>query len=205
LERKAGTLPLLVFTASFMIAGGMQVILSRPADTRAVYVIGISTLLALSITVYPKSFQDLPTTVRSFANSSLVLCLTAALGLTLLFRIGTRRFGQIEWNDSEESVSSAVDFLRCKAKDWKIGAGLIEIGADHVREVIAYVVEHHLRHRSGTLRAIFNGRIYSLILFTKALGQRISLLLALPRSRRRATSRMRKQPPMSACATSSVA
>jgi NCS2 family nucleobase:cation symporter-2 len=72
---------LLVFTASFMISGGMQVILSRPADTRSVYVIGISTLLALSINVYPKYFQDLPTAVRSFADSSLILCLTAALGL----------------------------------------------------------------------------------------------------------------------------
>jgi len=149
---------LLVFTASFMISGGMQVILSRPTDTRAVYVIGISTLLALSINVYPNYFQDLPSAVRSFANSPLVLCLTAALGLTLLLRIGTRQFGQVEWNDSKESISSALDFLRRKAKEWKIGASLVEICADHVREVINYVVDHHLRHREGILRATFNGQ-----------------------------------------------
>lgn len=36
---------LLVFTASFMISGGMQVMRSRPVDTRAVFVIGVSTAL----------------------------------------------------------------------------------------------------------------------------------------------------------------
>jgi xanthine permease XanP len=149
---------LLVFTSSFMIAGGMQVILSRPADTRAVYVIGISTLLALSINVYPKYFQNLPPAVRSFANSPLVLCLIAALGLTLLFRIGTRQFGRVEWNDSEESINSAINFLRAKAKDWKIGASLVETSADHIREVIAYIVTHHLHHHDGTLRASSNGQ-----------------------------------------------
>jgi xanthine permease XanP len=149
---------LLVFTSSFMISGGMQVILSRPADTRAIYVIGISTLLALSINVYPKYFQNLPTEVRSFANSPLVLCLTAALGLSLLFRIGTRQFGQVEWNDSEESITSAINFLRTKAKDWKIGASLVETSVDHVREVIDYIAAHHLHHHDGTLRASSNGQ-----------------------------------------------
>jgi xanthine permease XanP len=149
---------LLVFTSSFMISGGMQVILSRPVDTRAVYVIGISTLLALSINVYPKYFQDLPPAVQSFANSPLVLCLIAAFGLSLLFRIGTRQFGQVDWNDSEESISSAINFLRAKANDWKIGASLVETSADHAREVIAYVVTHHLRHHEGTLHASSNGR-----------------------------------------------
>jgi xanthine permease XanP len=149
---------LLVFTSSFMISGGMQVILSRPVDTRAVYVIGISTLLALSINVYPKYFQNLPPAVQSFANSPLVLCLTAALGLTLLFRIGTRQFGQVQWNDSEESINSAINFLRAKAKDWKIATSLVETSADHVREVIAYIVAHHLYHHDGALRASFNGQ-----------------------------------------------
>jgi hypothetical protein len=134
------------------------VILSRPADTRAIYVIGISTLLALSINVYPKYFQNLPTEVRSFANSPLVLCLTAALGLSLLFRIGTRQFGQVEWNDSEESITSAINFLRAKAKDWKIGASLVETSVEHVREVIDYIATHHLHHHDGTLRASSNGQ-----------------------------------------------
>lgn len=48
---------LLVFTASFMISGGMQVMLSRPVDTRAVFVIGVSTRLRL-----PSRMRKLPRT-----------------------------------------------------------------------------------------------------------------------------------------------
>jgi xanthine permease XanP len=105
---------LLVFTASFMISGGMQVMLSRPIDTRAVYVIGISTLLALSENVYPGYFGDLPPAVRSLTASPLAFCLTAAVALTLLFRLGARQSGEIAWNDSEGSIASAVAFLRDK-------------------------------------------------------------------------------------------
>ena len=92
---------LLVFTASFMISGGMQVMLSRPVDTRAVYVIGVSTLLALSENVFPGYFRELPAVVRSFTGSPLALCLSAAIGFTLLFRIGSRQTAEISWNDSE--------------------------------------------------------------------------------------------------------
>lgn len=50
---------MLVFTASFMIAGGMEIMLSRAVDTRAIYVMGISTLLALSENVFPGYFTHL--------------------------------------------------------------------------------------------------------------------------------------------------
>ncbi len=75
---------LLVFTASFMISGGMQLILLRPADTRAVYVIGVTTLLALSENVYPSYFRELPSAVRSFTASPLALGLTCAIALNAL-------------------------------------------------------------------------------------------------------------------------
>src|SRR5689334_24046650 len=68
-EEVAGSV--LVFTASFMISGGMQIMLSRPIDTRAVYVIGVPTLLALSESVFPVYFQDLPAVLRSFTGSRL--------------------------------------------------------------------------------------------------------------------------------------
>jgi xanthine/uracil permease len=44
---------LIVFTASFMIAGGIQIILSRSIDTRATYVVGVSLLLGLAREIFP--------------------------------------------------------------------------------------------------------------------------------------------------------
>jgi xanthine permease XanP len=148
---------LLVFTASFMISGGMQVMLSRPVDTRAVFVIGVSTLLALSENVFPGYYHGLPAAVRSFTGSPLALCLTAAIALTLLFRLGARQTGEIVWNQAEESIASAVAFVRSKAQGWKIAADLVETSAGHSREVITYILENHLRHPEGALRITYNG------------------------------------------------
>ena len=148
---------LLVFTASFMIAGGMQVMLSRPVDTRAVYVIGVSTLLALSENVFPGYFRDLPTAVRGFTASPLALCLTAAIALTVLFRLGTRQASEVEWDDSEGSIGAAVAFLRGKAQAWKVAPDLVETSAAHAREVITYLLQNHSRRPEGALRAVYNG------------------------------------------------
>jgi len=148
---------LLVFTASFMIAGGMQVMLSRPIDTRAIYVMGISTLLALSENVYPGYFRELPPAVGSLTANPLALCLSAAIALTLLFRFGTQQAGEVAWNDAEGSVGVAVAFLRGKAQGWKIPADLIETSGVHARDVITYILQNHSRHPDGSLRAFYNG------------------------------------------------
>lgn len=148
---------LLVFTASFMISGGMQVMLSRPVDTRAVYVIGVSTLLALSENVFPGYFRELPAVVRSFTGSPLALCLSAAIGFTLLFRIGSRQTAEISWNDSEGSMASAVAFLRGKAQGWKVAADLVETSTAHAREVIGYILEKRSHHPEGALRTSYDG------------------------------------------------
>jgi len=37
----------MVFTSSFMIAGGIQIITSRNVDSRTTYVVGVSLLLGL--------------------------------------------------------------------------------------------------------------------------------------------------------------
>ena len=81
---------IMVFTATFLIMSGMQLMLSGPIDPRAIYVIGISSLLALSENVFPDYFRRLPSVVHSLTGSPLAIGLTAALGLTLLFRLGTR-------------------------------------------------------------------------------------------------------------------
>lgn len=60
---------LLVFTASFMISGGMQVMLSRPVDTRAVYVIGVPPCWRLVRTSSLNTFASCP---RRFAASPAV-------------------------------------------------------------------------------------------------------------------------------------
>jgi len=148
---------LLVFTACFMISGGMQIMLSRAVDTRAVYVIGVSTLLGLSESVFPAYFTDLPRPVRSLTSSPLALALGTGILLSLLFRLGTRQIVSIAWDDSEPAIAAAIAALREKMQGWKVNGALIDTGTEHAREVIDYVVKHRSHHSAGMLRGLYNG------------------------------------------------
>lgn len=148
---------LLVFTASFMIAGGMQIMLSRPAGTRGVYVIGVSTLLALSENVFPDYFKSLSPFARSMTSSPLALGLTAAILLTLLFRFGVRQRAQTRWSSAEGSIAAAASLVRRQAQQWKVRPELVETAAAHTGAVLAFVIEHYAHHPAGTLRAGYNG------------------------------------------------
>ena len=148
---------LLTFTAAFMISGGMEIMLSRKIDTRAVYVIGVSTLLAMSEKVFPAYFRALPKPIQTFTSSPLALGLTFAIGLTLIFRLGTLQSREIKWTDSTASINSINAFLQDRAKAWRIPEAIIEACGDHATRIIQYVLGAHFSGREGTLRASYNG------------------------------------------------
>jgi hypothetical protein len=148
---------LLVFTASFMIAGGMSLMLSRPADTRATYVISISTLLALSENLFPGYFSHLSPTLRTLAASPLSLALTAAILLTLLFRLGASQRAEIRWGEGASTTMAVADFLRQRARSWKVPAETIETAAGHLDALVAYLTEQVAARPEGTLRLSCDG------------------------------------------------
>jgi NCS2 family nucleobase:cation symporter-2 len=81
----------LLFTASFMIAGGLEVIASRKIDTRSVIIIGVSLLLGISQQVFPTFYSQLHPIVKIFTNSLLSVVTLSAFLLNLIFRIGSRQ------------------------------------------------------------------------------------------------------------------
>ncbi|MBV9548005.1 MAG: hypothetical protein JOY61_26825, partial [Chloroflexi bacterium] len=148
---------LLVFTASFMIAGGMEIMLSRPTDSRAVYVIGVSTLLALSQNLFPAYFRGLPPVLQSVTNSPLALGLTAAIILTLLFRLGTRQYARTTWRPADGSIAAAVATQRATTRLWKVPENVADLSAEHAREVMEYIAEHHSHDPGGVLELTYTG------------------------------------------------
>jgi NCS2 family nucleobase:cation symporter-2 len=148
---------LLVFTASFMITGGMQIMLSRPAGTRGVYVIGVSTLLALSENVFPNYFRDLSPIARSLASSPLALGLTAAIVLTLVFRFGARQRAETQWRAAEDAVAAATGLLQDKAREWKVADDIAAVAISQAQSVFDFILREPEPPPDGSLRASFNG------------------------------------------------
>jgi NCS2 family nucleobase:cation symporter-2 len=146
---------IMVFTATFLIMSGMQLMLSGPIDPRAIYVIGISTLLALSENVFPDYFRRLPSVVHSLTGSPLAICLTAALCLTLLFRLGTRQRNSLSWSDSDSALTNVVPFLRKTAKAWNVAPEITERSASDMGEIIDFLGRNQLQ--SGRANISYNG------------------------------------------------
>ncbi|GAN77610.1 solute carrier family 23 protein [Acidisphaera rubrifaciens] len=147
--------PLLVFTSSFMISGGMQIMLARPLDPRGVYVISISTLLALSESVFPAYYRALRPMARSLTENPLAFGLGTAVLLTLLFRLGTRHKAETPWDGSEPSTRRAVGFLETTGKAWKVPAETLSQAAAQMARMMA--MQPPGMPADGRLRLSFDG------------------------------------------------
>ena len=134
----------LVFTASFMIAGGIQVMVSRNIDTRVTYVIGISLLLGLSTEVYRSYFESLPSVMHPLTGSMLSLTLIVALVLNLLFRIGIRRTEVFSFEGQDRSPQKLAAFLRERGRAWNVSAEVIERATSTAAQVIDHIETAHL-------------------------------------------------------------
>jgi hypothetical protein len=148
---------ILVFTSSFMIASGMETILARPMHVRATYVVGISTLLALSRTVFPDYFQKLPPFLESLTGSALTVGLSAAILLHLLFLLGTRETAEAKWSTEESATPAALEFLRRQLSVWKIDAETAQHCLEDAGQILAHVRGMDSISRNGRFIAMFNG------------------------------------------------
>src|SRR5690242_593370 len=147
---------IMVFTGCFLIAGGMQLILTRPADTRAIYIIGIATMLALSENVYPEYFRHLPTFVHSLMGSPLAIGLTTALILTLLFRLGTQQRDTLAWNDTA-TLADVVPFLTKSVEAWKVAGDTAARCKHDMAAIVEFLRQHKLD--TGRLSVAYNGLV----------------------------------------------
>ncbi|WIM13885.1 solute carrier family 23 protein [Enhydrobacter sp.] len=148
---------ILVFSASLMIASGMGTMLSRPVQTRATYVIGIATLLALGRNIFPHYFAELSPFMESLTRNSLAVGLGAAILLHLVFLIGTRQTGSTRWSVADESMTAALDFLDRQVRTWKVDADVATRAIKHVGQVFDHLRTSERGARDGLLAVMFNG------------------------------------------------
>lgn len=169
----------LFFNGSFMFVGGIQVALSRPLTLRSTFLIGLTTLSAVGVLLYPEFFHRLPNWTHSITQSAISMATSMAVLLNLLFLVGRWRYDdtQIEIHDREVSRPQLEQFVASEGKAWKLPAAdterisavvgdlLDQIAADGLTEDAIsvragwdeYDVTISIRYR-GTLPHIANAR-----------------------------------------------
>jgi xanthine permease XanP len=147
---------LMVFTASFMVTGGIQIILSRSIDSRATYVVGVSLLLGLSREVFPAYFKLGAPLLHQFTDSMMSIGVLSAFLLNLVFRIGATRSAAFEFENSETPTAGLEQLLRARGRAWLVSSDIVDRAIGSTEQVIQHLVDADLIVGSPSLRVTYN-------------------------------------------------
>jgi NCS2 family nucleobase:cation symporter-2 len=116
----------LVFSSTFIIINGLEIMTSRLLDARKTLVIGLALVFGLAVEVFPGLLEILPPAARVALGTSLVLGTLVGLGLTFLFRIGLRRTATMAVPPGAVDTKSLEDFLEGHGAAWGARRDVIE-------------------------------------------------------------------------------
>jgi len=108
----------MLFTAVFIMIGGVQIISTRVLDGRRTLVIGLGILSFVGVSVYPQAFTGVPAWAQPLVTSPLVLATLVTLTLNLVFRIGIRRSVSTTINPDSPNVRELTSFIEHNAGIW---------------------------------------------------------------------------------------
>jgi len=102
---------ILVYSACFIVLGGMQLLTSRMLDSRRIFAVGISLIFGLSVDMAPELYRHAPEVFRPLFSSSTALATILVVSLSLLFRLGIARRVSFEVvpGDAVEKINSMME------------------------------------------------------------------------------------------------
>jgi NCS2 family nucleobase:cation symporter-2 len=145
---------LLVFTASIMLASGLQLMLVRPLDSRHTFVIGLGLLFPLTRLVSLDYFDQLPGWLKIITNSGLAVGLISAILLLLVFRLGARHRQTIDWIRMDAAAADLRLTLNKHAGEWKLTSHLIDRAVSNAKRAIDLMKEGGLVQEPTRISAL---------------------------------------------------
>jgi len=131
-----------VFTASFIVVNGLQVITSRLLDARRTFIVGIALTASLGHEIYPALYQKAPMVLQPFVSSGLVVGLMTALVLNAIFRIGVKSKAAITVMPETNAHDAIRGFLEQQGAKWGARRDVIERAIFGTAQSIESIVEH---------------------------------------------------------------
>jgi NCS2 family nucleobase:cation symporter-2 len=111
-------LPALLFTVTFIIVNGLQILTSRLLDVRRTLVIGFALVSGVAIEAFPGTAAAAPAPLAPVLGSSLVFSTIVALALNLVFRIGVRKKASLSLEGGAVDHQKIEDFFAVQAAAW---------------------------------------------------------------------------------------
>jgi len=132
----------LLFTAVFIMIGGVQIISSRVLDPRRILVVGMGMMSFFIVSVFPTAFTRAPLWAQPLVTSPLVLATLVALSLNLVFRIGIRRTVRLVIDPAAANLKAIGDFIERNAGIWGARRDVTLRVQFGIQQFIEAVIEH---------------------------------------------------------------
>ncbi len=149
-------LPALLFTITFILINGLQVLTSRLFDVRRTLVIGLALISGVSIEAFPGIAVAAPASVAPIIGSSLVTATVIALVLNLVFRIGVRKTARLTLEHGEVDQQKIQEFFEAQTATWGARPDVAKRATFGVLQLIDVVVEEFWSGGPVTIEASFD-------------------------------------------------
>lgn len=132
----------MLFTAVFIMIGGVQIISTRVLDPRRTIVIGAGMMSFLMVSVFPKAFAGVPHWAQPLTTSPLVLATLVALSLNLAFRIGIRRTVNLAIQPEALVLEDVERFIERAGGGWGARRDVVTRVEWAVQQALNALVQH---------------------------------------------------------------
>jgi NCS2 family nucleobase:cation symporter-2 len=131
----------LIFSSSFMIVNGLEIMTSRLLDPRKTLIIGLALVIGLAVDIFPALFQGLPAELRAVTGTPLVLGTIVALSLNIIFRIGVRKVETLTVPLDSQNPTMVQDFIEKQGAIWGARREVIEKAKFNLAQSVETIVE----------------------------------------------------------------
>lgn len=132
----------LLFTAVFIMIGGVQIISSRVLDARRTLVIGMGMMAFFVVSVVPTAFAGVPEWGQPLVDSPLVLATLTALSLNLMFRLGIHREVLTTIDPAGVNYQEIVNFIERNCAIWGARRDVVTRVEFATQQAIEAIMEH---------------------------------------------------------------
>jgi NCS2 family nucleobase:cation symporter-2 len=146
----------LIFTISFMIIAGLQIIATRMLDIRRTFVIGSAIIFGLSADVVPQMYASVHPWIKPVFSSSLALGTVTAIVMNLLMRIGISSRSSLVLHPGQSSSEEVFTFMEKQGGTWGARREVIMNAAGVLNEALESVTALNLARGPLQVEARFD-------------------------------------------------
>jgi xanthine permease XanP len=143
---------LLIYSACFIILGGLQLLTSRMLDARRIFAVGIALIFGLSVEMVPDLYRTVPASLKPVFSSSTSVATVLVVILSLLFRFGLRKQRSLELRIGHDHLDEITEFMENQGSAWGMRQEVVTRATDAAYEVVNNLSPLPLRSEIISLR-----------------------------------------------------